>query len=36
MKPNKASPAEAAAMREFMDGIHSHPHFRYPVDGAVG
>jgi hypothetical protein len=33
MKPNKASPAAAAAMREFLDGIHSHAHFRYPING---
>jgi hypothetical protein len=26
-EPNKA------AMREFMGGIHSHAHFRYPIDG---
>jgi hypothetical protein len=29
----KASPEAAAAMRNFMDGIRSHAHFRYPVDG---
>jgi hypothetical protein len=32
-EPNKASPEAAAAMREFMEGIKSHAHFRYPVDG---
>jgi hypothetical protein len=30
----KASPEAAAAMREFMAGIHSHAHFRFPVDGV--
>jgi hypothetical protein len=30
----KASPKAAAPMREFMTGIHSHAHFRYPVDGV--
>jgi hypothetical protein len=32
-EPSKASPQAAAVMREFMDGIESHAHFRYPVDG---
>jgi hypothetical protein len=30
----KASPEAAAAMRDFTDGIHSHAHFRYAVDGT--
>jgi hypothetical protein len=29
----KASPEAAAAMHDFMAGIRSHAHFRYPVDG---
>jgi hypothetical protein len=36
MKPYKASHAEAAAMREFMDSIHSRANFRYPIDGQWG
>ena len=32
-KTGKASPEAAAAMRDFMDGIRSHTHFRYPIDG---